>query len=89
MQTSLSSKALLPEETQTRRGVAVEELDELRVVACNDQHAYVSLADPGSLALGDLVALGISHCCTTFDKWRLIPMVDAERRVVGIAHTYF
>ncbi|HTW99529.1 MAG TPA: alanine racemase [Acidimicrobiales bacterium] len=64
-------------------------IEGLRVVACNDQHSYVRLADPSALAVGDLVALGISHCCTTFDKWRIIPMVDDELRVAGVAHTFF
>ena len=55
----------------------------------NDQHAFVDL-DPGDpLAVGDLVGVGISHPCTTFDKWRSIPIVDDRYRVVEIADTFF
>jgi D-serine deaminase-like pyridoxal phosphate-dependent protein len=47
-----------------------------RVVALNDQHAHVQLAPDDPLAVGALVALGVSHPCTTFDRWRVIPVVD-------------
>jgi D-serine deaminase-like pyridoxal phosphate-dependent protein len=52
----------------------------------NDQHAYVRGAD---VAPGELVRLGVSHPCTAFDKWRVIPVVDDSYRVVDIIHTYF
>lgn len=48
------------------------ELTGVRVTALNDQHAYLS-PDPGAgLALepGDVVGFGISHPCTTLDKYR-------------------
>ena len=32
------------------------------------------------LAVGDLVGFGISHPCTTYDKWRAIPIVDDAYR---------
>ena len=44
-------------------------------------------ADP--LAPGDLLELGISHPCTAFDKWRVIPILDADQRVVDVATTWF
>lgn len=54
----------------------------------NDHHGYVDTsADP--LRVGDLVGFGISHPCTAFDKWRLIPLVDPSWHVVGGVHTYF
>lgn len=64
------------------------------VVALNDQHAYVrartGVARQGfEFDVGDLVGFGISHPCTTLDKWRLIPMVDRDRRLVGAVRTYF
>ena len=56
----------------------------------NDQHAYMAL---GALspppAVGDRVVLGISHPCTAFDKWRLIPLVDDDYNVVDAIRTYF
>jgi D-serine deaminase-like pyridoxal phosphate-dependent protein len=59
------------------------------VTGLNDQHAYLRL-DPGSaLAPGDLVCLGISHPCTTLDKWRVIPVLDEQDRVIDAVHTFF
>ena len=59
------------------------------VTDLNDQHAYLRL-DPGiALAPGDLVCLGISHPCTTLDKWRLIAVLDDEGRVADTVHTFF
>jgi D-serine dehydratase len=40
-------------------------------------------------AVGDLIGLGISHPCTTFDKWRLIPLVNDNYDVVDCIHTFF
>jgi D-serine dehydratase len=47
--------------------------------------------DAGALALrvGDLVCLGISHPCTTFDKWRWMPLVDEDGNVVDALTTCF
>jgi len=39
--------------------------------------------------VGDLVGCGVSHPCTSFDKWRLLPLVDADRRVISALHTFF
>ncbi len=73
-----------------RSGGRLETLvpSELRITALNDQHAYV--ADPdGRLAVGDAIAVGISHPCTTFDKWREIALVDDERQILDILTTSF
>jgi D-serine deaminase-like pyridoxal phosphate-dependent protein len=59
------------------------------VTALADQHAFLRLPPRAPLSVGDLVCLGISHPCTTFDKWRVIPVVDAEDRVIDAVHTYF
>lgn len=61
----------------------------LRVTKLDDQHAYVRLPDTAALAPGDLMCFGISHPCTTFDKWRVIPVVDDQYRVAGAVHTFF
>jgi D-serine deaminase-like pyridoxal phosphate-dependent protein len=56
----------------------------------NDQHTFVRGAD---LNVGDVVRLGLSHPCTAFDKWRLIPVVsdvdEPDPVVVDLIHTYF
>lgn len=60
------------------------------VSGMNDQHAYLRLGDaPSDLKIGDRVALGISHPCTTFDKWRWMPVVDKHYDVVDAIVTYF
>ena len=55
----------------------------------NDQHAYLRLNPGTELAPGDLVCLGISHPCTTFDKWRVIPVVNDDDRVTDMVHAFF
>ena len=59
------------------------------VTELNDQHAYLRLDAGTSLGPGDLVCLGISHPCTTLDKWRLIPVLDEQDRVIDVVHTFF
>jgi D-serine deaminase-like pyridoxal phosphate-dependent protein len=50
-------------------------LDGAAVTALNDQHAFLRVAVESSIGVGDLVRLGISHPCTTFDKWAEIAVV--------------
>ena len=59
------------------------------ITALNDQHAYLKVSDDDELAVGDLVGCGVSHPCTAFDKWRLLPVVDDSYRVVDTVLTYF
>src|SRR5271166_5967360 len=59
------------------------------VTALNDQHAYLRLDAATVLAPGDLVCLGISHPCTTLDKWRVIPVVSDDGRVTDTVHAFF
>jgi len=40
------------------------------VTAIMDQHAFMVVAPGTALAIGDIIALGTSHPCLTFDKWR-------------------
>lgn len=61
----------------------------MEVVDLNDQHAYVQLDPSDPLAVGDLLGCGISHPCTAFDKWRLIPVVDDAYTVIDAVHTFF
>ncbi len=61
------------------------------VSALNDQHAYLNgVSGSGPMPrVGDRVALGISHPCTTFDKWRWMPLVEDHGQVVGAIRTQF
>nr|WP_315228478.1 alanine racemase [uncultured Albidiferax sp.] len=60
------------------------------ISALNDQHAYLRF-DPAGVVpqVGDRVVLGISHPCTTFDKWRWMAVVEDDGRVTGAIHTEF
>jgi D-serine dehydratase len=55
----------------------------------NDQHAYLDVPPDSPLAVGDMVAVGISHPCTTFDKWRILPIVDDAYNVMDAVMTFF
>lgn len=65
--------------------------DNWRIVALNDQHAHLRGSGPqfDALRVGDRVGLGISHPCTTFDKWRWMPLVDADYTVCDAIATCF
>ncbi|HET8590731.1 MAG TPA: amino acid deaminase [Nakamurella sp.] len=63
------------------------------ITALNDQHGYLQL-DPGSdLRVGEVVRSGISHPCTAFDKWSMIPVLDdaagPDPAVIGAVRTVF
>jgi D-serine deaminase-like pyridoxal phosphate-dependent protein len=59
------------------------------VLALSDQHAHLRVDPADPLAVGDLVGSTVSHPCTTLDRWRVIPTVDDDHRVVGALHTFF
>jgi D-serine dehydratase len=59
------------------------------VTGLSDQHAFVRVPAALDLQVGDLVQLGISHPCTTLDRWPVLLLVDPEHRVVGAARTQF
>jgi D-serine deaminase-like pyridoxal phosphate-dependent protein len=59
------------------------------VTAVSDQHAWVR-TDPGAdLEVGDWLGMGLSHPCTSFDKWPLIPVARADGTVVDYIRTFF
>ncbi len=62
---------------------------ELEVFGLNDQHAYVRVPRGFDLRVGDIVRCGISHPCTTLERWRVIPLIDDEFNVVGVVRTFF
>lgn len=61
-----------------------------KISALNDQHAYLRFDPQGRVPqVGDRVVLGISHPCTTFDKWRWIALIDDDGAVSGAISTRF
>lgn len=58
-------------------------------IGLSDQHAHVSVPDSFVGQVGDLAGFVVSHPCTTFDKWKVLPVVDDEYRVVDAVLTAF
>ncbi|MFD8230457.1 amino acid deaminase [Streptomyces sp. NPDC059696] len=59
------------------------------VTALSDQHAWLATTPEADLEVGDWVGLGLSHPCTSFDKWQLIPVAEADGTVVDYVRTFF
>ena len=59
------------------------------VTGLNDQHCHMTVPVDSPLAVGDMVAFGVSHPCVTFDKWQVLPVVDDGYTVVGAYRTFF
>lgn len=75
-------------------GLPVPQSASGEVTALNDQHAFLRFPDDDAAApVGSVVRLGLSHPCTAFDKWRLVPVIDDSDsdnpRVVDLIHTFF
>ena len=80
----------LPMPTAVRRDGRLIRLDgELEVFRLDDQHAYAKVAAGFDLAVGEVVGCGISHPCTTFERWRAMPLVDQHFNVIGAVRTFF
>ena len=54
-----------------------------------DQHSYLQIAAHDDLSVGDMIAFDISHPCLTFDKWRILPVLDSQYQVIDIVQTFF
>jgi len=59
-----------------------------KIEKLNDQHAFMKVT-PGSVVVGDIIGCGISHPCTNFDKWQLLPLVNDNYDVIDLVHTHF
>jgi D-serine dehydratase len=65
------------------------DLDGVRVIKLSDQHAHLEVPPHSPLRFGDKLAFGISHPCTTFDKWNFLFELDDDDIVVDIIATMF
>ncbi|MER7533274.1 alanine racemase [Streptomyces sp. NPDC097704] len=61
----------------------------ITVTGLSDQHTWLATAPGTDLEVGDWVGMGLSHPCTIFDKWQLIPVVEADGTVVDHIRTFF
>lgn len=57
------------------------------VTSLADQHAFLTVRDADP-QIGDWMGFGLSHPCTVFDKWPLIPVVDGDT-VIDLVRTFF
>jgi D-serine deaminase-like pyridoxal phosphate-dependent protein len=79
-----------PRPMAVRRAGGEEDLDgRVDVTDLNDQHAFCRVGPDARLEVGDLVRCGISHPCSAFDRWRVLPVLDDADRVVDAIATYF
>jgi D-serine dehydratase len=79
-----------PETWLRAGGETPKRLDDThRVIRLDDQHAYIDVPEDSPLLVGDLLSFGISHPCTTFDRWRAIFRVDDRYNVTGAVRTLF
>ncbi|WP_328501794.1 amino acid deaminase [Streptomyces sp. NBC_00457] len=61
----------------------------IEVTSLSDQHAWIRTAPEADLDVGDWLGMGLSHPCTSFDKWQLIPVAEADGTVVDYIRTFF
>ncbi|MFD6798848.1 alanine racemase [Streptomyces cyaneofuscatus] len=81
----------LPEAQVVRsaRDGSVRPATGITVTGLSDQHTWVRTEAGAELEVGDWVGMGLSHPCTSFDKWQLIPLVEADGTVSDYIRTFF
>ncbi|MGW1462849.1 alanine racemase [Streptomyces sp. NPDC002308] len=81
----------LPEAQVVRsaRDGSVRPATGITVTGLSDQHGWLATEPGTGLEVGDWVGLGLSHPCTSFDKWQLIPVVRQDGTVAEYLRTYF
>lgn len=87
----------LPEPQLLRPRTAAEHVTEVKgmtVTKMNDQHGFLRFSPDGEpLVIGDELRVGLSHPCTAFDKWGLIPVVDDpdadDPVIIDLIRTFF
>ena len=78
----------IPFAALTEHGLRYLQTGKYEVLSLNDQHARMRLPADSPLAVGDLVGSYISHPCTSFDNWRLLPLVTDQYDVIGAVRSY-
>uniref|UniRef100_A0AAU3H4B3 Amino acid deaminase n=1 Tax=Streptomyces sp. NBC_01401 TaxID=2903854 RepID=A0AAU3H4B3_9ACTN len=81
----------LPEAQVVRsaRDGSVRQATGITVSGLSDQHGWVRTEAGADLEVGDWIGMGLSHPCTSFDKWQLIPLVEADGTVTDYVRTFF
>lgn len=78
-----------PQLVRSARDGSLRPAEGLTVTRLADQHAFVTLSGDTELEVGDWVGLGLSHPCTVFEKWPLIPLATADGTVTDYVRTFF
>ncbi|MEU9447691.1 amino acid deaminase [Streptomyces sp. NPDC048277] len=79
----------LPFARVIRRDGAERPATGVEVTGLSDQHTWLRTTSEADLEVGDWIGLGLSHPCTSFDKWQLIPVAEADGTVVDYIRTFF
>lgn len=81
----------VPQRLRTSSGWADGAFGGCEVTKLNDQHAFLQLSGiaDAQVRVGDWIEFGVSHPCTVFDKWQLIPVLDDHGWVVDLVRTFF
>ncbi|MFK4144130.1 amino acid deaminase [Streptomyces sp. NPDC004065] len=79
----------LPVAQAVRRDGAERPATGVEVTGLSDQHTWLRTGPEADLEAGDWIGLGLSHPCTSFDKWQLIPVARADGTVVEYIRTFF
>ncbi|MFC9931985.1 amino acid deaminase [Streptomyces sp. NPDC127190] len=79
----------LPVAHVVRRAGAEHPAAGIEVTALSDQHLWLRTGPEADVEVGDWVGFGLSHPCTVFDKWQLIPVAEADGTVVDYIRTFF
>ncbi|MEU6813274.1 alanine racemase [Streptomyces sp. NPDC046860] len=78
-----------PEAQVVRRDGAEHPATGVTVTALSDQHMWLATTPEADVMVGDWIGFGLSHPCTSFDKWQLIPVAEADGTVVEYVRTFF
>ncbi|MFG3095899.1 alanine racemase [Streptomyces sp. NPDC048202] len=78
-----------PEAQVVRRDGAERPATGVTVTALSDQHMWLATTPEADVMVGDWIGFGLSHPCTSFDKWQLIPVAEADGTVVDYVRTFF
>ncbi|MEW2621667.1 alanine racemase [Streptomyces sp. NPDC048106] len=79
----------LPVAQVVRRGGGERPAAGIEVAALSDQHLWLRTGPDTEIEVGDWIGFGLSHPCTVFEKWQLIPVAEADGTVVDYIRTYF
>ncbi len=79
----------LPVAQAVRRDGTERPATGIEVTALSDQHIWLRTTPEADVEVGDWVGVGLSHPCTSFDKWQLIPVAEADGTVVDYIRTFF